>query len=252
MGESMRAIVRKRKWRRRSTAAVQWEGSQAQDHSNREREIVSGEKTYAQIIQRLKARIQGERNRNTRRSKMLNAAKVRKHQLELLKHEIFQKARRSGKQQAWHRREIKMVKFGMHGIMQRLLKAHSHIKRVLSALKAEKIKWEVRFVHAIKRTRKMKLAAHLRALWSSRLNKYKLARANLYKKSRQNDILLAREINMRQRIIEKQSGQTKRRMGMEVNRKHAIGHMKETAERYAAHLKEQTLKILKRKQNNNV
>merc|ERR1712137_1126394 len=128
---------------------------------------------------------------------------------------------------------------------------HSHIKRVLSALKADKIKWEVRFMHAIKRTGKMKLAAHLRARWSSRLNKYKLARAKLYKKLRQNDILLAREINMRQKIIEKQSGQTKRRMGMEVNRKHAIGHMKETAERYAAHLKEQTLKILKRKQNNN-
>merc|ERR1712137_1023293 len=109
-----------------------------------------------------------------------------------------------------------------------------------------------RFVHAIKHPGKIKFAAHLRARWSSRLNKYKLARAKLYKKLRQNDILLAREINMRQKIIDKQSGQTKRGMGMEVNRKHAIGHMKETAERYAAHLKEQRLKILKKKQNNNV
>merc|ERR1711937_531609 len=132
-------------------------------------QIVSGEKTYAQIIQHLKARIQGERNRNTKTSKILHAAKVKKHGLELLKHEIFQKARRSGKQQAWHGREIKEVKLGMHGIMQRLLKAHSQIKRVLSALKAEKRKWEVRFVHAIKRTGKMRFAAHLRARWSSRL-----------------------------------------------------------------------------------
>merc|ERR1712137_1308598 len=84
-----------------------------------------------------------------------------------------------------------------------------------------------------------------------RLNKYKVARAKLYTKLIQNNMLLVKEINLRQKIVEKQNRQTKRRIGMEINRKHTIGHMKETAERYAAHLKEQTLKILKRKQNNN-
>merc|ERR1712137_82605 len=93
-------------------------------------------------------------------------------------------------------------------------------------------------------------AVHLRARWSSRLNKYKRARAKLYKKLMQSSMLLAKEIEMRQKKIEQQSRQKRRRRRMEINRKHMIGHMRERVKRYAAHLEEQTLKILKKKKSN--
>merc|ERR1712137_1219859 len=128
--------------------------------------------------------------------------------------------------------------------------AHSQVKHVLSALKAEKIKGEVRLVHTIKRIKNTRFAAHLRALWTSRLNKYKVARAKLYKQLMHKNMLLAKEIKLTGKKMEQQSGQTKRRTRMEIDRKHAIGYMKARIERYAAHLKEQRLEILKRKKNN--
>merc|ERR1712137_170749 len=102
---------------------------------------------------------------------------------------------------------------------------------------------EARLVHTIKRIKKKGFAVHLRARWSSRLNKYKRARAKLYKKLMQSSMLLAKK-------IEQQSRQKRRRRRMEINRKHMIGHMRERVKRYAAHLEEQTLKILKKKKSN--
>merc|ERR1712137_860175 len=248
--QSIKAIVRERKWRKWLTATLQREVSQTQGHHNKERQIVRGEKTYAHIIQGLKAMIQGEHGLYNKMSKMLHGAKVKKQRLEFFKHEISKKTRQSGKQQAWRLREMEKLKWGMHGILQRLLKAHSQVKHVLSALKAEKIKGEVRLVYTIKRIKNTRFAAHLRALWTSGLNKYKVARAKLYKQLMHKNMLLAKEIKLTGKKMEQQSGQTKRRTRMEIDRKHAIGYMKARIERYAAHLKEQRLKILKRKKNN--
>merc|ERR1712137_33604 len=248
--QSIKAIVRERKWRKWLTATLQREVSQTQGHHNKERQIMRGEKTYAHIIQGLKAMIQGEHGLYNKMSKMLHGAKVKKQRLEFFKHEISKKTRQSGKQQAWRLREMEKLKWGMHGILQRLLKAHAQVKYVLSALKAEKIEGEARLVHTIKRIKKKGVAVHLRARWSSRLNKYKRARAKLYKKLVQSSMLLAKEIEMRQKKIEQQSRQKRRRRRMEINRKHMIGHMRERVKRYAAHLEEQTLKILKKKKSN--
>merc|ERR1712137_266583 len=155
--QSIKAIVRERKWRKWLTATLQREVSQTQGHHNKERQIVRGEKTYAHIIQGLKAMIQGEHGLYNKMSKMLHGAKVKKQRLEFFKHEISKKTRQSGKQQAWRLREMEKLKWGMHGILQRLLKAHAQVKHVLSALKAEKIEGEARLVHTIKRIKKRDL-----------------------------------------------------------------------------------------------
>merc|ERR1712137_1380639 len=100
--QSIKAIVRERKWRKWLTATLQREVSQTQGHHNKERQIVRGEKTYAHIIQGLKAMIQGEHGLYNKMSKMLHGAKVKKQRLEFFKHEISKKTRQSGKQHAWY------------------------------------------------------------------------------------------------------------------------------------------------------
>merc|ERR1712137_1252248 len=171
--------------------------------------------------------------------------------LERVKGKTLQQARRFRVHEGLHWREVKYLRLRMQEIARRLLKAHVRVKGALSFLKAEKIKGEARLTRAINRAKKERAVEHVRALWASRLDKYKNERAKLYEKMIQRSVVLARKVKTgRKRFA---NGQRLLAAGVQEAREtHVLKAVREKLKQYSAYLREKKIEISRTNGQNEV
>merc|ERR1712137_851010 len=237
--ESVRSIKKEALWRRQLTAVARWKSNEAHNRRGREAHLRNGEKKFEHIMQELRAKIKGERDVYAQRSKALL---VKRKILERVKGKTLQQARRFRVHEGLHWREVKYLRLRMQEIARRLLKAHVRVKGALSLLKAEKIKGEARLTRAINRAKKERAVEHVRALWASRLDKYKNERAKLYEKMIQRSVVLAKKVKIgRKRFA---NGQRLLAAGVQEARKtHVLKAVREKLKQYSAYLREKKIEI---------
>lgn len=158
------------------------------------------ERRYERTIQLLRARIQVEHGLRVRRSKMLY---INQRRLEHAKRKIFQLGGQIETEKALHRTDMKNLKLRMQVISRRLLKTHAQVKVVLSGLKAEDMKNQARLQQGTKHAKGMQPAGLMRMHWSKRFNKYRNHMAKLHKNFFQQNIDLAKRVEMEQKSLKK-------------------------------------------------
>merc|ERR1712137_231761 len=244
--KSVGSMERERRWRRQLTAVAQWESRQVHSRHNREWHLRSGEKKYQHIIRELRAKIQVQKGSHARKSKTLLKKEVMR-----VEGKILRELRQFRAKEASRRRELKNFKLRMQEISQRLLKAHVKAKFVLSSLKAEKMKGEARLLHAINSAREKGISAHTRARWSSKPNKYKNERAQLYRKIIEQNADLAKKLRLGRKSFAKAQRVLAEEV-REVKREKVLKHVRVRSKQYFVHLKEEKAEMLKVERRNKV
>merc|ERR1712063_19320 len=115
----------------------------------------------------------------------------------------------------------------------------------------EKIKGEARLTRAINHAKKERAVEHVRALWASRLDKYKNERAKLYEKMIQRSVVLAKKVKIgRKRFA---NGQRLLAAGVQEARKtHVLKAVREKLKQYSAYLREKKIEISRTNGQNEV